>query len=120
MASILLLEDYPSLQRIFSTILKSAGHSVRVASNGQEGLNIADKQEFDIILVDILMPIMNGVDFLREYKLSDHPNVKAIALTNIYDEDTVKQVKKLGASDYVVKADIKPADLIDVVNKHLA
>ncbi len=120
MANILLLEDYPSLQRIFSTILKSDNHKVYAASNGREGLGLADQHDIDLVLVDILMPIMGGIDFLKEYDIkNNHPDVKAIVLTNIFDKDIVEQAKKLGASDYIIKSDIKPSDIIRIVNDTL-
>lgn len=118
MANILLMEDYPSLQRIFSTILRSRNHTVHVASNGHEGLVLAGEHPIDLILVDILMPIMGGIEFLQEFNLKNHPDTKAIALTNIYDDDLVKQTKRLGVSDYIIKSDIRPNDIIEIVDKH--
>ena len=119
MACILLIEDYPSLQKIYKTVLEEKGHTVLVASDGNEGLIAASQNEIDLILLDLLMPNKDGFDFLGEYKLKDHPSVKLIILTNVYTPEFLNRALELGANNYLVKADITPQKMVKVVNETL-
>ncbi len=119
MANILLIEDYPSLQKIYKTVLEEAGHTVLVASDGNEGLIVANQNKIDLILLDLLMPNKDGFDFLGAYKLRDRPSVKLIILTNVYTPEFLNHALELGASNYLVKADITPQKMLKVVNETL-
>ncbi len=119
MANILLIEDYPSLQKIYNTVLEKEGHKVLIASDGNEGLNLAKKNEIDLILLDLLMPDMGGIEFLEAYNLKDHPKVKLIILTNIYTPELLNRAMELGASNYLVKADITPQKMAKMVKETL-
>ena len=119
MASILLIEDYPSLQKVYSTVLEKAEHTVYVASDGKQGLVLANKHQIDLILLDLLMPRGGGVEFLEAYNLKNHPAVKLIILTNVFTNQLLNQVLELGASNYLIKADITPQTLVKTVNDTL-
>ena len=119
MANILLIEDYPSLQKIYRTVLEEAGHTVIVASDGEEGLTAANQNKTDLILLDIFMPNKDGFEFLEAYQLKDHPSVKLIILTNVYTPELLNRALKLGASNYLVKADITPQKMVKMVNETL-
>jgi len=120
MASILLVEDYPNLQKIYTMVLEKAGHTVHVASDGKTGLALAKQTQVDLILLDLLMPVTGGVEFLETYDLKKHPSVKLIILTNVYTNQLLNQVLELGASNYLVKADITPEKLVKMVDDTLA
>jgi CheY-like chemotaxis protein len=120
MASILLIEDYPGLQRVYTTILESAGHTLYLATDGEQGLALAKEHPIDLILLDLLMPNKGGVEFLESYKLKDHPTVKLIILSNVYTNQLLNQVLELGASNYLIKADVTPQVLVRVVDETLA
>ena len=119
MANVLLIEDYPNLQKIYKTALEEEGHTVLIASDGNEGLIAANKNKVDLILLDLLMPNGDGFDFLEEYKLKEHPSVKLIILTNIYTPEILNRALELGASNYLVKADITPQKMVKMVNETL-
>ncbi len=119
MANILLVEDYPSLQKIYQTALEAEGHTVFVASDGNEGLAAAGQHNIDLILLDIFMPNADGFDFLEKYKLKEHPSVKLIILTNVYTPEFLNRALELGASNYLLKADITPQKMVKMVNKTL-
>lgn len=119
MANVLLIEDYLNLQKIYKTVLEEEGHTVIIASDGNEGLVAANKNKVDLILLDLLMPNGDGFDFLEAYKLKDHPSVKLIILTNIYTPEILNRALELGASNYLVKADITPQKMVKMVNETL-
>jgi two-component system NtrC family response regulator len=120
MANILLIEDYPSLQKIYSAILENEGHVVYVAADGNQGLVLANQHKINLILLDLLMPNAGGIKFLEAYKLKSHPSVKLIILTNVFTTELVNQALELGASNYLVKADITPQTMAKVVDETLA
>lgn len=119
MANILLIEDYPNLQKIYKTVLEEAGHTVIIAADGSEGLAAANQNKIDLILLDLLMPNKDGFDFLEAYKLKDHPSVKLIILTNVYTPELLNRALELGASNYLVKADITPQKMVQMVHETL-
>jgi DNA-binding response OmpR family regulator len=120
MANILLIEDYPSLQKIYTTVLEKEGHKVLLASDGNQGLLLANQHKIDLILLDLLMPNAGGLQFLEAYNLKNHPSVKLIILTNIFTTDLLNQTLELGASNYLIKADITPDKLVKMVDETLA
>ena len=120
MATILLIEDYPSLQKIYTTILKENGYTVYVAADGDEGLALAKKHEIDLILLDLLMPNKGGLEFLEAYDLKKHSSVKLIILTNLYTTELLNRAMELGASNYLIKADITPQKMAKMVEEVLA
>ncbi len=119
MANILLIEDYPSLQKIYQTVLEKEGHTVLIAPDGNEGLLVANQNKIDLILLDLLMPNADGFEFLEAYKLKQHPSVKLIILTNVYTPELMNRALGLGASNYLVKADITPQKMVKMVNETL-
>ena len=120
MANILLIEDYPSLQKIYTTVLESRGHRVYVASDGNQGLLLANQHKIDLILLDLLMPNAGGFEFLEAYDLKKHPSVKLIILTNVYKTELLNRALELGASNYIIKADITPDKMATMVDQTLA
>ena len=120
MSHILLLEDYESLRKIYNETLKAEGYTVKLASSGKEGLKLAQTDEFDLILLDLLMPDMGGIDFLEAYDLKKHPGTKVIVLSNVYSPELLNQALVLGASQYLLKSDVTPKSLLEVVSQTLS
>lgn len=119
MANILLIEDYPSLQKIYTTALEQAGHTVYLAADGKQGLLLANQHTIDLILLDLIMPNGGGIKFLEAYDLKSHPAVKLIILSNVFTNELLNQALKLGASNYLVKSDITPQKMTKVVDETL-
>ena len=119
MTHILLLEDYDSLRKIYDQTLKAEGYAVYVAADGKEGLELAQKKEVDLILLDLLMPGLGGIEFLQAFDLKKHPKTKVIVLSNVFSPDLLNQVLVLGASQYLLKADITPKKLVEIVRQTL-
>jgi NtrC-family two-component system response regulator AlgB len=102
MSRILVLDDDPHIQRTLEIMLRSDGHDVLCASEGEEALALSEKQGIDIALVDLQLPGMSGIEFLR--KLRDrHRDVDAIIITAYGSIETAVTAMKEGAFDYLTK-----------------
>lgn len=112
MANVLVIEDNKTLNQAYRLILQREGHEVRVAFNGQEGLELAAINEPELILLDMLMPVMNGVEFLKNFHADQHPNTTVIILSNLNEDSEVQEALSLGAKKYILKASTSPQELI--------
>ncbi len=117
MANILIVEDDKVLNDAYSLILKDAGHKITSVFDGEEALEAVSKKEPDIILLDLLMPKMNGLQFLEAYDLkAKHPKVSVVILSNIGNDAEIEKAIELGAYKYIIKAHASPEDLSALVN----
>ena len=109
-----LIEDDAAIVQMYAMALKlKTDFEVKVANDGAEGLELIKSFDPDIILLDMIMPHMSGVEALtRLRKLPHGDKYKVIALTNMKDADTVAKIKQLQVSDYLVKAEQSPSTLI--------
>ena len=116
-AKILIVEDDKSLRFVFKSMLVTAGFEVETAKNGQEGLKKVDKYKPDLILLDVVMPVMDGYDFLKNLKADI--KIRVIVLTGLNKEEVEMKAKLLGADDFLRKDDIHLTELLEKVNKVL-
>jgi DNA-binding response OmpR family regulator len=97
MATILFMDDEAPIRTWASTVLQSAGYAVLEASNGREGLRVYRQTPADVVIVDILMPELNGLDTIMELT-REFLDVKVIAISGLTaDHDLVKKARLLGA-----------------------
>lgn len=115
MANLLLADDDPALQTMYTTALQSFGHTVVVASNGEEALTLVEQNPIDLILLDVNMPVMDGFGFLEAFDRKKHPNVKIIILTNSTDVSLINKAMQLGTTNYIDKASITPGTMNQIV-----
>ena len=121
MTKILLIEDDHMLQKMYKTILTKEGYSIETAVDGRDGLNKANANEPDLIVLDMLMPNMNGLDFLRAYDiLSKHPKVKVIAFSNTDQPKWVDEAMALGVKKYMAKYSFSPKAMVGLIHETLA
>ena len=121
MAKILIVEDDPLMSRMYQKIFKFEGYEVEMAGNGEEGLKIALKEKPDIILLDIVMPKMDGMEMLQKLKAdAETRDIPVVILTNLSDYEKISEALSLGAMDYLVKANYKLEDLLEKVRTVLA
>jgi len=117
MANVLVVEDNKTLNQAYKMILQKEGHEVRAAYNGKEGLELVKINEPSLILLDMLMPTMNGIDFLKKFRPDKHPETTVIILSNLNEDAEVQQALKLGARKYILKASTSPQELINHVKE---
>ncbi len=115
--NILVVEDDPSLNEAYKMILESSGHITRTAHDGKEALRLVGEQEPDIIFLDLRMPVMDGIEFLKEYQPKKlHKHVKVIVFSNYDMQQEVDEAYDLGAERYVLKAWASPKELLKLVD----
>lgn len=114
---ILVVEDDPALSDAFSIVLRKQGYEVVVAFNGKEALQKVDGSMPDLILLDLLMPIMGGKEFLE--KFSNTNDIPVIVLSNLDTRSDIQEVLDLGASRYMLKAWASPNELVKLVKETL-
>lgn len=119
MPKILIIEDYQSLLKIYHDEFERHKFDVKLAMNGEEGIRLAQAEDFDVILLDLLMPQADGFDFLQTYTAGKHNQAKVIILSNVYSPDYVNRALSLGASQYLLKADITPQHIREIVEQSL-
>jgi two-component system response regulator YesN len=118
---ILIIEDEKPLREAFVYLLESEGFAVAAAENGRIGLAKLKSFQPNLILLDMLMPVMDGETFLRKAALPvKHPHIKTLMLSNLSDPVTFEEAYTYGVTDSVLKADLSPAELAAVAKKMLA
>jgi len=121
MKKILLAEDDPFIVDIYTTKLKQAALEVEVVSEGDEVLEKVRQYKPDLLLLDIVLPTMNGWEILRAIRQSDDlKNLPVVILSNLYQKDEVEKGLKFGALKYLIKAHYTPSEVVEEVKKILA
>jgi DNA-binding response OmpR family regulator len=117
---VLLVEDDKMIIDMYTLKFTQEGYDVVQAENGKDGLELAKKERPDIILLDIILPQMDGFTVLKELKAD--ANVKdtpVVLLTNLGQDGDVKKGLELGANDYLIKANYTPSQVVDKVKSVL-
>jgi len=115
---VLLIEDEESLAEVLKTKLVKEGYEVFVAYDGENGFNKISEIKPDIILLDILMPKLNGYEVLEKLK-QNKIEIPVIVISNSGQPVELEKTKQLGAVDYLIKANFDPSEVIDKINKYL-
>jgi DNA-binding response OmpR family regulator len=111
---ILLVEDDGFLASIYAQKLELEGFEAALATNGEDGLRLAQKDHPDLILLDLLMPKMDGFEVLEELKKdSDTKSIPVLVLTNLGQKEDVERCLKLGAKGYIIKAHALPHETVN-------
>lgn len=112
---VLIVEDDPMIQKLYADAFELAGLAVRTARNGEEGVTVALEHHPDAILMDIMMPGMNGHEAVSKIRRDSWgKSAKIIFLTNMSDAENVVHAVEQGSEEYIVKAN---ATVKEVVNK---
>jgi len=105
MKKILFVEDEQTLQKALKEVLEKEGYNVLPASNGEEGLSSAKEQKPNLILLDLILPKMDGFEVLKNLKADNKcKDIPVIVLTNLEGSSDVGRAIELGATTYLVKA----------------
>ena len=120
MKKLLLVDDEKETAIVFETALRQAGYEVRVASSGQSAIDMAKAEQYDLILLDQMMPDISGNEALRQLKSDPaSANIPVAMLTNFGHEEMVKESLNLGAIEYILKYQVSHSDLIHKVKRLL-
>lgn len=117
---IAIIEDDPAIVQMYRMKFESEGYDVEIAGDGQAGLALVENFQPDVILLDLMMPVMDGVTMLQ--RLRQEPwgkDVKVIVLTNVGQGDIEEQVKTYDVKDFIIKADMTPKQVAERVKKVL-
>jgi DNA-binding NarL/FixJ family response regulator len=121
MHKVLIVEDEDILRKAYVSVFTMEKFSVDEAENGQVAIEKIKKIQPDIVILDILMPVMDGLEFLQQIKLPQHfPKTKVLVLSNLSDKKTIEEAIKLGATKHVIKSSMSPSQLIRTVRSLLA
>ena len=115
---ILVAEDDRFLSKVYTTKFEKAGYEVKNALDGNEVFQILQNFTPDVILLDLIMPLKDGLITLKELKSNDkYKNIPVIIASNLGQKDEIDKGISLGAADYLVKSDTTIEKLIEKVNK---
>lgn len=118
---ILIIEDETPLSDILRDHFELEGFQIIVAKDGEEGLRLALDKKPDIILLDIMLPKLNGLDMLKQLRTYEAgKSIPVIVLSNLNDAKEVNEALASGVGDFLVKADWAIADVVDSVRRKLA
>lgn len=119
MKRILIIEDELPLREAFAFLLQSEGYEVEVAENGKIGLEKLQTFQPDIVLLDLLMPVMNGIEFLKAQAKRHKSELpyKTLVLSNLSDPMTRDDIREFRVAGVAMKADLSPAELAAAVKK---
>ena len=120
MAKVAIVEDDQAISQMYRIKFEQEGYDVETAENGKLGLALAESMKPDIILLDLMMPEMRGDEMLAALRKTDWgKNIKVVILTNVGEQEIPEAVKKLNVEDIILKADMTPRQVADLVKTHL-
>ena len=115
-----IVEDDQAISQMYRIKFEAEGYEVETAENGVLGLKLAENMMPDILLLDLMMPEMNGDEMLIRLRATDWgKNMKVIILTNVGEQEIPERIKDLDVSAFILKADMTPRQVAEVVKEAL-
>lgn len=116
--AVLIIEDDKFLRDLLARKLKKEGYSVFEATDGNEGLELVKTKKPHLVLLDLILPGMDGFDVLAEIKRNpETSNIPVIILSNLGQKEEIEKGLRLGALDYLVKAHSNPAEIVTKIRE---
>lgn len=116
-----IIEDDQAIAQMYRIKFETEGYIVETAENGKLGLELVKVMKPDIILLDLMMPEMNGEEMLTKLRATDWgKDIKVIVLTNMGEQEIPENVKNLNVNEVILKADMTPRQVAELVKKQLA
>lgn len=116
----LLVEDDTFMLEILSGRLRKSGYEVSIATDGEECMKILESQKPDVVLLDILLPKIDGFEVLRRINsLPELARIPVVILSNLGQKEEVQKAKNLGAKDYIIKANFTTKEIVEKLNNVL-
>jgi len=120
MKKILIVEDEEILINLLQRKLIQGGYDVLVARNGEEGLKLMKETMPDIVLLDVLMPKMGGIEVMETMQKEDAlKNIPVVIISNSGQPVEIDKAQKLGAKDWLIKTEFDPQEVVDKVKKQI-
>lgn len=117
---VLLVEDDTLLSNMYKVKFENEGYSVDTAGDGEQGLNKALENDYDVIVLDLMMPKISGIDMLQSLVTQkENFTTPVLVLTNLNQKDEQLKAQELGAKDYILKADLTPSQLVERIQRLL-
>ncbi|MGZ6005133.1 MAG: response regulator transcription factor [Candidatus Saccharimonadales bacterium] len=121
MAKVAIVEDDKAIAEMYRIKFETDGNKVFTAEDGKAGLELVEKNKPDILLLDLMMPVMTGDEMLKALRKTDWgKDLKVIILTNVSKDDAEAKLKGLKVDGYIVKAHYTPQEVVDMVKTALA
>lgn len=116
MTKIAIIEDDQAISQMYRIKFEAEGYEVEIAENGKLGLELIEKFRPDIVLLDLMMPEMNGDEMLVQLRQTDFgKGLKVIVLTNVGEDELGESVENYGIEEIIVKANLTPSQVLQVV-----
>ena len=119
MRKILLVEDEPILRETYQIILSTQPYETDYVENGKEALEKCKSKKYDLILLDIMMPVMNGIEFLKSVENIHDLKSKIIIMSNLSSGKEIDEARDMGVQKHLLKSNISPSQLISEIRYHL-
>ncbi|HPX94543.1 MAG TPA: response regulator [Candidatus Moranbacteria bacterium] len=117
---VLIVEDDAFIRDIYSVKFSQEGYQTEIATNGIEALSKLEKIFPDIIILDVVMPHMDGMETLRNIKKNDRlKNIPIIMLTNVSEKEKIDESMEGGVEEYLIKSHFAPSEIVEKVNSLL-
>jgi DNA-binding response OmpR family regulator len=121
MPKITIIEDDLAIAQMYRLKFEAEGYKVEIAENGKLGLGLAEQMKPDLILLDLMMPEMNGDEMLEKMRATDWgKNIPVIILTNVGEQEAPDKLKSLHVRAYIVKAEMTPKQVAEIAKKELS
>lgn len=117
--SILIIEDEHFISELYARALNKAGYNVTIMMSGEDGLKAALNRQFDLILLDILVPGLSGIDVLEKIRANDSTtgkHSKIVITTNLEQDEKTREKLEHNADGYLIKAEMTPNELVKIVD----
>ena len=118
---IIFIEDDEMLVRAYRNKLTMEGFEVDISSNGLDAIQKLTSDGYDLVLLDLMLPKINGLDVLKQIRSSGWPlsKIPVIVFSNLSDASDIKEAKDLGANEYLIKANLSPEEVLEKIREHL-
>ncbi len=119
MKNILLIEDEELTVKLFQMAVEQAGYSIDVAMTGQEATDLLQKNKYKLVVMDMILPGINGFTILKKLSLTTNKDTPVLVLSNLGQETDMNEAIKLGAKDYLIKSNVTMEDVVEKIKKFL-
>jgi DNA-binding response OmpR family regulator len=121
MPKVAIIEDDLAIAQMYRMKFEAEGYHVDIAENGKLGLALCEQMKPDLVLLDLMMPEMNGDEMLEKMRATDWgKDIRVIILTNVGEQEAPDKLKSLRVRAYIVKAEMTPKQVAELAQKELA